>query len=241
MGSSMRRICSISARGGSKGLPSKNIRPLLGTPLIAVTVQQALASEMFDHVAVSSDSAEIRRIAMEAGATLEIVRPDHLASDTADKASATLRCVTEAECQTGMRFDTMVDLDATAPMRLPEHIRGAVALCELGGCTNVFSACPSRRSPYFNLVEETPDGFAELSKPLDVPVVRRQDVPRAFDMNASIYVWPRETFFSRQAAEFMDKTRIYEMPEYSMFDIDSALDLELVEFLYPRHIGGDAT
>jgi CMP-N,N'-diacetyllegionaminic acid synthase len=224
-------ICTIGARAGSKGVRNKNLRPLCGEPLVVHTARQARQSGLFDVIAVSSDSAEIRAAAMAAGATDEVVRPPELATDEVDKAPATVHCVSTIEARRGRRFDVVVDLDATAPLREARHIRAAVELLQAARADNVITGVASRRSPYFNLVERQADGTVRLSKPPAKAVYRRQDVPQAFAMNASIYVWTREAFFRDQAAVFGDRTVLYEMPEWTGFDVDTELDWVIVEFL----------
>jgi N-acylneuraminate cytidylyltransferase/CMP-N,N'-diacetyllegionaminic acid synthase len=233
MGEGMSRLCTICARGGSKGVKGKNIRLLCGKPLIAHSIAQAKASGLFAAVAVSSDSPEILAVAGEWGADILVTRPDELASDTAPKAPAIRHCLEEAERQLGQTFPVFVDLDATSPLRLPEDIVGAVTLLEDSGVTNVITGAPARRSPYFNLVELDAAGHARLSKQLEKPVARRQDGPRCFDMNASIYVWRRDAFMTRPAV-FYDDTLLYEMPEERSVDVDSELDFELVRLLMER-------
>lgn len=240
MGGSMTRLCTICARGGSKGVKGKNVRPLRGKPLIAHSIAQAKATGLFAAVAVSSDSEEILAVAREWGADVLVQRPDELASDTAPKAPAIRHCLEEAERQLGRTFPVFVDLDATSPLRLPEDISGAVRLLEERGVSNVITGAPARRSPYFNLVELDAAGTARLSKSLPHPVARRQDGPRCFDMNASIYVWRRDAFL-RHPAVFYDDTLLFEMPEDRSVDIDSELDFEIVRLLMERRAqAGDA-
>lgn len=230
------RVCTICARGGSKGVKNKNIRDLLGKPLIAYSLQQAKESALFRTIAVSSDSDEILEIAAAWGADHLIKRPDELATDQAAKLPAIRHCVTEVERITGQRFSTLVDLDATSPLRLPEDIVGAVRLLEERGAANVITGMPARRSPYFNLVETDQRGVARLSKKLESPVVRRQDGPKCYDMNASVYVWRREVLFASDSV-FNDGTLLYEMPEERSIDIDSELDFKFVEFLMKSQAG----
>jgi N-acylneuraminate cytidylyltransferase/CMP-N,N'-diacetyllegionaminic acid synthase len=142
------------------------------------------------------------------------------------------------EEKTGLGFEIMVDLDATAPLRVLEDIAGAVALQEQGGCSNVITGCPAHRSPYFNLVEATPRGFVRLSKP-GTGIVRRQDSPVCYDCNASIYVWPRATFFTSDSV-LAPETKLFEMPRDRSVDIDTELDFALVEFLM-RHMSHGAS
>lgn len=230
----MKRICTICARGGSKGVKGKNIRPLLGKPLIAYSIEQAKQSGLFDVIAVSSDSELILETAKTFGADYLIKRPDELATDQAAKLPVIKHCVAEVEQQKGCTFDTIVDLDATSPLRSVEDIQSAVALLEENRVGNVITAMPSRRSPYFNLVELNENGVVELSKPLKTPIVRRQDAPKCYDMNASIYVWKHQTLFDSKSL-FNADTRLYVMPEERSVDIDSELDFKVVELLMSAH------
>lgn len=229
----MKRLCTLCARGGSKGVKGKNTRPLLGKPLIAHSIEQARASGLFDAIAVSSDSAEILDIAGRFGCDHLVQRPPELASDVAPKLPAIRHCVTEAERLSGTRYDTLVDLDATSPLRIPEDIAAAVRLLEETGVSNVITGMPARRSPYFNLVEADADGVVHLSKRPATPIVRRQDAPRCYDMNASIYVWRRDALFAGDSI-FNADTRIHVMPEERSIDIDSELDFLFVELLMSR-------
>ena len=237
MGDALRRLCSICARGGSKGIPGKNTRVLLGRPLIAYSIEQARDSGLFEAIAVSSDSDEILSIARDSGADILVHRPADMASDSAAKLPAIQHCAREAEARTGVAYDTFCDLDATSPLRDIEDIHGAVALLEARGCDNVITGAPAHRSPYFNLVERKPDGFVALCKQPDGALVRRQDAPECYDCNASIYVWNRASLFELQDV-LVDRTAMFVMPEARSRDIDSPLDFEIVEFLMKRNRDG---
>jgi CMP-N,N'-diacetyllegionaminic acid synthase len=226
----MKRLCTICARGGSKGVKNKNTRQIAGKPLIAHTLEQARACGLFDLIAVSSDSQHILDVARDYGADLLVVRPDALAADTAAKVPAIRHCVEEVERITAIRFDTVVDLDATAPLRLVDDLTGAVKLLEERRVSNVITAAPSRRSPYFNLVEVGKDGVVRRSKSLGHEIVRRQDAPACYDMNASIYVWQRNALFEEPAI-FRQDTGLFVMPEERSVDIDNELDFRFVEML----------
>jgi len=230
LGETMRRICTICARGGSKGVKNKNIRELLGKPLIAHSIRQARATGLFEVIAVSSDSRLILDAAQQWGADIIVERPAELATDSAAKLPVIQHCVTSVEEKNGVRYDVVVDLDATSPLRSVEDIREAVALLEQRKVSNVITGAPARRSPYFNLVEVNPDGVVHLSKPLAKGIVRRQDAPPSYDMNASIYVWNRDALL-QQTSIFNEDTLLYEMPEERSVDIDSELDFEWVSFL----------
>jgi CMP-N,N'-diacetyllegionaminic acid synthase len=229
----MKRLCTICARGGSKGLPGKNIRLLGGKPLIVHTLLLAQSSGLFEAVAVSSDSKKILDISKSSGADFCIFRPQEMASDQAPKLPAIQHCVNEVEAISGEIFDVIVDLDVTSPLRVKEDIAGAVRLLENENVSNVITGCPARRSPYFNLVEWDRRGYVRLSKPPEQKIVRRQDSPECFDMNASIYVWKREALASCESI-FNADTLLYVMPEERSIDMDHEWEFEYVEFLFNK-------
>ena len=225
----MSRLCTILARGGSKGVPNKNVRILAGKPLIAHSILRAKESGLFDAVAVSSDSAEILRIAETFKADHRIMRPIEMATDTAPKIPAVRHAVTESERLSGKSFEIICDLDPTSPFRSAEDIRAAVRMCETEpGRANVITGAPSRKSPYFNMVEIDAHGAVGLSKRPPAQVVRRQDAPKCYDMNASIYVWKREALFAEDHL-FNPMTKLYAMPPERSVEIDSELDFILAE------------
>jgi CMP-N,N'-diacetyllegionaminic acid synthase len=230
-------LCTICARGGSKGVPGKNIRLLSGLPLIAHSIKQARATGLFPVIAVSSDSDDILQTAKTHGADIIIKRPDALASDTAGKMPAIAHAVDSAEKETGVAYDIAVDLDATSPLRAPEDIIACVKLLQETGCSSVITGAAAHRSPYFNLVECDKNGVARLSKTLPQGIVRRQDSPPCFDMNASIYVWKR-ALLKNDPKVFYDDTRLYEMPRERSFDIDDELDFAIVELMMKKRQHG---
>ena len=233
MGLPMKRLCTICARSGSKGVPNKNIRLLGGKPLIAHSLLQAQLSGLFEAIAVSSNSKEILNISKKYGADYSIFRPQELASDSASKLPAIQHCVNQVETISGENFDVIVDLDVTSPLRLTEDIEGAVRLLEDKNISNVITGCPARHSPYFNLVERDEDGYVCLSKTLEQNIVRRQDAPKCFDMNASIYVWKREGLIGSESI-FNADTLLFVMPEERSIDVDHEWEFEYVEFLFNK-------
>ena len=230
---SLTRICSICARGGSKGVKNKNILPLAGRPLIAHSIDQARQSGLFDAIVVSSDAEAILETARQCGVDFLVERPPELATDTAAKLPVIRHCATAAEHFLGRQADIFVDLDATSPLRSVDDIRDVVALVETSEVGNVITGTPSRRSPYFNMVELGDDGAPRLVKPLPSSVYRRQDAPACFDMNASIYAWTRDDLFI-EGPLMNGQTRLFVMPEERSLDIDSALDFQIVEILMTR-------
>lgn len=223
-------VCTICARGGSKGVPGKNVRPLLGKPLIAHSVEQALDSGLFKTVAVSSDDEKILSAAQSFGAHELIERPAELATDQAGKLPAIRHCALEAAKKTGYSYDLVVDLDATSPLRLVEDIGNVVALLADPKATNVVTATPSRRSPYFNQVEYKESGRLDLCKSSPGQVLSRQRAPKTFDLVASIYAWRWPVIMSEDRL-LLEGTRMFELPPERSMDIDEEIDFRLVEFL----------
>jgi len=228
----MKILCTICARAGSKGVTNKNLRLINGLPLIAYSLQQAVETKLFSQIAVSSDSSEIRTTAMAHGATFVVDRPTQMASDTAPKLPAIRHCVETTEKDFG-QFDIIIDLDATAPLRIAADIIGSLELLTATNADNVITGTPAHRSPYFNLVEQDENGIVQLSKPLKDAVNRRQDSPKCFDMNASIYVWRRDALLNNPGL-FVSSTRLFEMPRERSLDIDSEADFEMVEWMMSK-------
>lgn len=226
----MNRICTICARGGSKGVKNKNIRCVDGIPLIRYTILQAQKTGLFDVIAVSSDNSDILDVARDSGVKYLVKRPDSLATDASAKVPAIRHCVEMAEKESGLSFDTFVDLDATSPLRIEQDIIDSVAMFEKENRSNLITAAPARRSPYFNLIEVGESGVPELSKIWDKSIVRRQDAPMSYDMNASIYIWQRKALFDGPSI-FREDTILYVMPEERSIDVDSELDFKIVEML----------
>jgi N-acylneuraminate cytidylyltransferase/CMP-N,N'-diacetyllegionaminic acid synthase len=202
--------------------------------MLLYSIEKAVESGLFDRVAVSSDSAEILNLARAAGVADIVERPPEMATDFAPKAPAIRHALVTVEARHGETYDVQVDLAATSPLRLAEDIRGAVALLESTGVASVITGTPSRHSPYFSLVEEWPDGHVELSKKADI--VRRQDSPRTYDMDGSIYVW-KTSVFRRDPKVFYPDTRLFVMPEERSQDVDTQCDFDIVELLMKKRAG----
>lgn len=223
-------LCTICARGGSKGVKNKNIKKLHGKPLISYTIEQAKASKLFEHIVISTDSDDIANIAQEYGAEVFFKRSSEMASDTAGKLDVIKDAFIRSEKHYNRTFDYLVDLDATAPLRDVDDIIKSFEQLKKDNNDNLITAMPSRRSPYFNLVEEDENGKVYLSKKLDNAILRRQDAPKSYDMNASIYIWNRKTILNEKSI-FLENTGLYVMPEERSIDIDCELDYKFVEFL----------
>jgi CMP-N-acetylneuraminic acid synthetase len=222
----MRTIATICARGGSQGVPGKNIRPLCGKPLIVHTIEQALASPGLDAVYVSTDSAAIADVARAAGASVPFLRPAELATAAAPKLPVIAHLVEHLEGK-GERVERIVDLDPTSPLRDLADIDACVAL--LDDATDVvITGYESDKNPYFNMVEARKHGTVGLVKPPASEIAGRQSAPKVYAMNASIYVWHRHTLAK---GLWNGRTRLHVMPRERSIDIDSEIDFRLVELL----------
>lgn len=231
----MKRICTIHARGGSKGLPNKNKRLLLGIPLIAHSIVHAYKSRLFDYIAVSSDDEEILEIAKSYG-VIAIRRPDELATDDSKKLLAISHTLDwfvnndKFDCH----FDTLVDLDATSPLRSVQDIEACVELLESKRVSNVITASPAHRSPEFNMVKLV-DGVAMLAIQPKEPISSRQQSNSYYDMNASIYAWNIDKLRAKPQL-FYDDTALYKMPRERSVDIDDMLDFQIVELIMKNQL-----
>ena len=232
----MKVLCSICAREGSKGVPNKNIKEIAGKPLIAFSIQQALESNLFDKIVVSTDSAEIRKIAKKYGAESWFSRPAELSRDDSPKIPAIKHVLEESEKKFNCKFSHIIDLDITAPLRNVEDIRQAYKIFLKDGFDNLITGTRSRKNPYFNMIELT-NGKVGLSKQLKDMPVNRQQSPQVYDMNASIYIWTRD-FLLKENSLFSGRLGFYEMPEDRSIDIDSPLEWEIVKMLLEKKSSG---
>lgn len=232
----MKVLCTICARGGSQGVKNKNIRFIQGKPLIAHSILQAKKSHLFTAIAVSSDSNKILNVSKQWGANYLIKRPDELATSISPKMPAIQHAVLEAEQLHNNKFDFIIDLDATAPLRrVDDIINSFKMLAEHPTAENLVTACAARKSPYFNMLELGSNGFANLVKKNDTVIYRRQDTPKCYDMNASIYIWKRDALFNNKSA-ISDRTLLYVMPEECSIDIDTMLDFKFVKLMMKERI-----
>ncbi len=226
----MATIATICARGGSKGLPGKNMRSFADKPLLAHSIEQALACPQVDGVYVSTDDDAIAEIALHYGASVPYLRPAEMATDSAPKIPAIEHLVCHLEAR-GLVVDRIVDLQPTSPLRTQRDLAEALAISQ--GCDLVVSVCEVSHSPYFTAVELTTDGCLELSKPTGH--VRRQDLPQVWGLNGSIYVWQRAAL-RRAAKEGLWSVRVCPsiMPRERSIDIDDQLDFDMAQWLWHR-------
>jgi len=231
-----RTIATVCARGGSKGLPGKNIRPFAGKPLIVHTIEQALACPGMDGVYVSTDDDEIAAVAQAAGAIVPFRRPPELATDEAGKLPVIEHLVHHLE-QQGRPIARIVDLQPTSPLR--ESLDIEAAMTASPDADLVVSVTPAHDNPYFNLVEQAPHGLVRLSK--GDGAMRRQDAPAVYALNGSIYVWRRAALAHAAMHGLWSVTVApYVMPRWKSADIDDLEDFEYAEWLHARHAAGGA-
>lgn len=222
----MSNIASICARGGSQGVPRKNIRMLCGKPLIVHTIELAKQCQFIDYVFVSTDDKEIARIAEEAGAIVPFIRPAELATSEAGKIPVIQHLVSEVE-KSGIKVDKIIDLDPTSPLRILSDVEECYEL--LDDVTDiVITGYEAEKNPYFNMVEKKEDSNYALVKKLKSGVVRRQDAPNVYSMNASVYVWHRH---SLDKGLWDGIVKLHVMPRERSIDIDHEVDFMLVELL----------
>jgi len=231
----MNIVCVIGARGGSKGLVGKNIRPLLGKPLIAWSIEQARACPEITRVVVSTDSEPIAEVARAYGAEVPFMRPDDLANDAAGKWGVWQHALDACERHYGEPMDLYVDLDCTSPLREVADISRAIAQYRASDADAVFSVCEARKNPYFNMLE-VDNGFLRICKPLPHPVVRRQDAPKVYEHVASIYVLSPD-YLRRGSGLLSGHTQGYNIGQAKSLDMDSEFDFELIEYLMAKRLG----
>lgn len=225
-------LVTLCARGGSKGVKNKNLRPLLGKPLIQHTIDLAKSWNKADCIGVSTDSEAIAEEARKLGVEVPFLRPPELATDQAGKIPVITHALKEMERIHSRTFEYVVDLDATAPIRSLEDLERGWRVSQESGADVVFSVCEARKNPYFNMVVMGEGGQPELvCKPQNGGVVSRQSAPQIWELNASIYFYKRSYLLQNPQTLWEGKARFFEMPEDTAFDIDHERDLWVVEAL----------
>lgn len=226
----MTTLCIIPARGGSKGIPRKNLKSVAGKPLIAWSIEAALTSESVSKVIVSTDDEEIASVSTLWGAEI-IHRPPELASDTASSESALIHVLEVLSENERYAPELIVFLQATSPYRAPSDIDGAVNLLRRGNYDSVFSACAEH---FTGRWIPNADGYASPLNfdPANRP--RRQDRPVEYLENGSIYVF-KSRILQTTGARMGGRIGIYPMPPVRSLQIDSPEDLELFDKLMGHH------
>lgn len=231
-------LITICARGGSKGIPKKNIKDLANKPLIAYTINHAKQFKEWlesNHgytvfIELSTDAEEIKTVATTYQLNTDYTRPHYLASDSAGKLDAIRDILIYKEEAVKLKFDYILDLDVSAPMRnLNDLVKAYNIFIEDHNALNLFSVSPAQKNPYFNMVEQNKNGYWELSKSVEGDVLSRQTAPIVKEMNASFYFYKRN-FYDSEKLYLFKKALIYTM-EHESFDLDHHIDFEFLEFL----------
>ncbi|PHR89010.1 MAG: acylneuraminate cytidylyltransferase [Leeuwenhoekiella sp.] len=228
----MKNFAFIFARGGSKGLPGKNIKPLAGKPLLQYSIDTALAAPSVDQVFVSTDDTEIAAVASAGGAVV-IERPAELASDTSPEWLSWRHGIEWAHTHYG-KFDGFVSLPATSPLRNIDDVEAAIAKRKCAGADICISVTPASRSPYFNMVKQINEDLVELVIKPDGEIARRQDAPAVFDITTVVYATTCD-FVLNHYGIFAGKVTSVEVPKERAVDIDDIYDFKLAEAIIQEH------
>jgi CMP-N-acetylneuraminic acid synthetase len=231
----MRILITICARGGSKGIPKKNIRELGGRPLIGYSI--LIAQKFKDgfsgevDIALSTDSEEIKQVASTFGLVTDYVRPEHLANDTAGKVDAITDIKNFFESKNSVSYDFVLDLDVSSPLRTIDDLFKAFEIISNNtSALNLFSVNKANKNPYFNMVEQGENGFYFLSKSLGTDVLSRQNAPQVYEVNASFYFYRASFFYMGLKSVLSGKALIFEM-DHTCFDLDHEIDFDFMDFL----------
>lgn len=226
-------VAFIFARGGSKGLPGKNLLPFAGKPLLAWAIEQAKAVSRIRRVIVSSDSKDIANTAAKYGAEVPFLRPAELATDDAPEWLAWRHALAWLEKEEGRLPEAMVSVPPTSPLRSPEDIEACLDEFAKGDADVVITVTEASRNPWFNMVTVDNQGNAKIAAHLGKSVARRQDAPEVFDMTTVAFA-VRPLFIMKEANVFSGKVRAVVVPRERALDIDTALDFEMAKFFIQR-------
>ena len=229
-------LITICARGGSKGIPGKNIKMLGGKPLIYYSLSTAtkfasLVNEVDVDIVLSTDHIEIKNQVAVLGFNIDTnyTRPEFLATDIAGKVDAIQDVLMYAEMKNRKVYDYIIDLDVTSPLRTAIDIKEAYILLKNNAdAYNIFSVSPANRNPYFNMVEQNDNGFYSTCK--QGAFLTRQSAPKVYDMNASFYIYKGVFFEQGLKKAITERSLIYEVP-HICFDLDHPIDFEMMTFL----------
>jgi N-acylneuraminate cytidylyltransferase len=228
-----RIIAFIFARGGSKGIPRKNLQDLGGRPLIAHSIECALAIQSIERVVVSTDDAEIAEVSRSFGAEVPFERPAELAGDTAPEYLAWKHAIAEMTARIGP-FDIMVSLPATSPLRSVEDVSRCInELIENPDADAVITVQQASRNPYFNMVVIDDSGYCSVVNGAS-GCSRRQDAPKVYDVTTVAYA-TRTRFVENSSSLFDGRIRCVEVPRERAVDIDDPMDLEIARMLFQRN------
>ena len=224
----MKNYAFIFARGGSKGLPGKNIKELAGKPLLCYSIDIAKATPSIDKIFVSTDDSDIALIAEKNGAIV-IKRPQELAADNTPEWLAWRHAIDWVTTHYSP-FDNFVSLPATSPLRNVADVEAAILKCQQQKADICIAVTPANRSPYFNMVERNDAGIVELVNKPESDVTRRQDAPEVFDITTVVYV-STPKFIMNNYGLFSGIVTSIEVPKSRAVDIDDIYDFKLAEVI----------
>lgn len=222
-------IAIIPARGGSKGLPGKNILPLCGKPMIAYTIEAAKQSKYIDHVIVSTDDQKIAEIALQYGAEVPFLRPDFLASDTAQAVDNYIYTIERLSKEWNTPIEEFVVLQPTSPLRIAEDIDGAIEMFMEKQADSVISYTPEAHPVRWHKYLDENNAFVDI---FDTTIANRQDLKTSYYPNGAVYVFRFSMIKERKY--YTDKSYGFVMPRVRSVDIDYKEDFDYVEFLMSR-------
>lgn len=228
MSEGLRVLAIIPARGGSKGLPGKNILPLAGKPVIAWTIEAARQSRFVDRVIVSTDSLEIAAVAEQHGAEVPFLRPAELAGDQAKSFDVLLHAI-DWQQQLDLGYDLVICLQPTSPLRNGEDIDHAIELYRTRAADAVVSVCETDHHPWWSNILPENGNMADFLRP-EALNSNRQELPAFYRLNGAIYLASPD-YLKANGSFYGDGTFAYEMPKRRSIDIDDAFDLQLAEVL----------
>ena len=226
----MQPLFIIPARGGSKGIPRKNIKPLAGKPLLAYTVEAAAEACRGDlsRIVLSTDDEEIAECGRSCGLTVDYMRPPHLGADTTSSRDVILDVMDWVDSRHIFDYDCVVLLQPTSPFRTGADILATIGLLASDpGADMAVSVCESASNPYYNIFETAPDGSLHISKG-DGLFTRRQDVPKVWEYNGAVYAMRPDSVRRMQLGEFPRRIP-YEMPRSRSIDLDTMSDWIVAE------------
>ena len=223
----MRTLVIIPARGGSKGIPRKNIKPFDGKPLIYYTIDCARAICQDIDICVSTDDDEIIQVVENYGLKVPFKRPEELATDTAGTYEVLLHALDFYE-KKGVHYDVVVLLQNTSPFRTPQQVKEALSLYR-DSVDMVVSVKECAANPYYCVFEENQEGFLHICKG-EGDIFRRQDAPKVYEYNGAIYVMKAEVLKTTHMHK-MQKRIKYVMDDLSSFDLDTMWDWKMAEMI----------
>lgn len=224
----MKALVLIPARGGSKGIPGKNVKRFAGLPLICYSVRVAKQIASTADICVSTDSEEIAEVVRGEGIEVPFMRPAELATDTAGSREVIIHAL-DYYRNKGIDYDTIILLQPTSPLRNVDDVRGCIALYH-PGVDMVVSVKEAATNPYYNCYETDGDGFLSISKG-NGGYTRRQDAPAAWEFNGAVYVINAESLRKMPMGKFPHRVP-YLMPVERSVDLDTPLDWMVAEEIY---------